>query len=86
MEREYLYWTNSAFQQYSEEMPNAISKAFTIPFVKHVPLQTFFVNIPSGAQLITINSAFLFFSSGSSIYTMNKHGYTDLYFDMGVTL
>ena len=39
-----------------------------------------------GAQLLASNSAFLFFSSGDSLYAMNKHGYTNFYFDMQLDL
>jgi hypothetical protein len=63
---------------------SAISKAFTEPFVKNVPLQTFYVNAVNGGKAITKNSAFLFFTSGLKVYIMNKHGYTDFYFDTGV--
>jgi hypothetical protein len=63
---------------------NCVSKAFTEPFVRQVPLQTFTVSAPLGAQHITANSAFLFFNSESKVFALNKHGYTGMYYDMGV--
>ena len=68
----------------SDNPMTAISKAFTEPFVKNVPLQTFYVNTVNGSNAISTNSAFLFFTSGPNVYIMNKHGYTDFYFDTGV--
>jgi hypothetical protein len=51
-----------------------------------VPLQTFTVNADKGVEKIAANSAFMFFISGNKIYAMNKHGYTDMYFDLNVTV
>lgn len=76
LEREYLYWTNNGTNT------SSISKAYTQPFVKQVPLQTFAVVSPSGATCISANSAFLFFTSGKRLLAMNKHGYTGRYYEV----
>lgn len=78
IEREYLYWTN---KYVPIDFP-AVSKAFTEPFIKQVPLQTFSVVSPNGTHQIVANSAFLFFTDEyRHLLAMNKHGYTTVYFD-----
>ena len=58
-------------------------KAFTTPFIKQVPLQTFSVLSDTGASQLVANSAFLFFTdTGNNTYAMNKHGYTLTYYNL----
>lgn len=83
LEREYLYWTNKYTA--TSDHQSAIAKAFTEPFMKQVPLQTFIVDSADGAQALTANSAFLFFTKGGRLMGINKHGYTSLYFDLGIS-
>ena len=88
VEREYLYWSNS---HVGNKVNTPVSKAFAEPFIKRVPLQTFAINITSGARNLAANSAFLFVEClggdmGNRLVALNKHGYTAYYFDMNVTL
>jgi hypothetical protein len=88
LEREYLYWTNSHIEGQTN-IP--VAKAFAEPFIKKVPMQTFAVNVTSGARNLAANSAFLFIEilgnqDGNRLVALNKHGYTVFYFDLNVTL
>ncbi len=54
-------------------------------------MQTFAINMTSGARNLAANSAFLFIESiggevGNRLVALNKHGYTAYYFDMNITL
>lgn len=85
LEREYVYWTNN-LNESTADQSSAVVKAFSEPFIKQVPLQTFQVSSQNGAKLIAANSAFLFFTVGDTIQAINKHGYTKLFFNLGVPL
>ena len=68
-----------------------MAKAFSEPFIKKVPLQTFTLNVTSGTRNLAANSAFLFIetlggSSGNRLIVLNKHGYTAFYYDLEVNL
>lgn len=58
IENEYLYWTNSA----SGGRHGSIHKAFTEPFVRAVPFQTYEDYDVRAAQSIATNNHFLFFT------------------------
>lgn len=88
VEREYLYWTN---EHSFETLNTPVSKAFAEPFIKKVPLQTFTLNITSGAKNLAANSAFLFVETiggndGNRLIALNKHGYTAFYYDLNLSL
>jgi len=86
IEREYLYWTNTD-QQSDSFNQSSVCKAFTTPFIKQVPFQTFQVLSDTGASQLVANSAFLFFTdTGNNTYAMNKHGYTLTYYNLITTL
>ena len=58
IEREYLYWTNS----HSEGKHGSIHKAFTEPFGRAAPFQTYEDYTVERAQSITTNNHYLFFT------------------------
>ncbi|TNV77989.1 hypothetical protein FGO68_gene12379 [Halteria grandinella] len=85
IEREYLYWTNNLTGSDANHT-SAVAKAFVEPFIKQIPLQTFQVTSDIGAGAVSANSAFLFFQIGETIQGINKHGYTSLYFNLGIPM
>ena len=58
IEKEYLYWTNSA----TSGQKGSLHKAFTEPFGRAVPLQTFENYEIGKAQSVATNSKYLFFT------------------------
>ena len=58
IEREYLYWTNSAHTG----KHGSVHKAFTEPFRRQVPFQTYEDYTVERAQSITTNNHYLFFT------------------------
>ena len=76
IEKEYLYWTNSS----SNSKFGTVHKAFTEPFGRAVPLQTFERYDIGKAQSIATNSKYLFFtgyrsdSTDMELFVQNKRG------------
>ena len=75
IEKEYLFWTNSA----TSDGSGAVHKAFTEPFGRAVPLQTFADYDILKAQSIATNSRNIFFtgyradSSDMELFIQPKH-------------
>lgn len=76
IEKEYLYWSNSS----SDNRFGTVHKAFTEPFGRGIPLQTFERYDIGKAQSIATNSKYLFFtgyrsdSTDMELFVQNKRG------------
>ena len=61
IEREYLYWTNSAHTG----KHGSVHKAFTEPFRRQVPFQTYEDYTVENAKSLTTNNNYLFFTGNA---------------------
>ena len=62
IEHEYLYWTNDSHS----DGHGGVHKAFTEPFIKKEPFQTYEIKDVSKATTVTTNENYLFFTGQTS--------------------